>query len=110
MQPACSPRDGAWGDELKKTQPPSEKGLIAMSDWTRIGDNDVAGFGKHTFRFEAAEGYYFVVAEESDQEFVQVSHHDNLNRWPIYLKLRQAGCFKLCGMTLPMPGLLSDGS
>jgi hypothetical protein len=72
-----------------------------MSDWTRIGDNDVASFGKHTFRFEATEGYYFVVADETDQNFVQVSHHDNLDRWPIYLKLRQADCFRLCGMTLP---------
>ena len=80
-----------------------------MSDWTRIGDNDVASFGKHTFRFEAAEGYYFVAADETDQSFVQVSHHDTLHRWPIYLKHRQAHFFKLCGMTLPIPGLLSDG-
>jgi hypothetical protein len=79
-----------------------------MSGWTRIGDNDVASFGKQTFRFEAAEGYYFVVADEADQAFVQVSHHDNLYRWPIYLKFRQADCFKLCGMTHPMPRLLSD--
>ena len=51
-----------------------------MSDWTRIGDNDVASFGKHTFRFEATEGYYFVAADETDQSFVQVSHHDTLHR------------------------------
>jgi len=80
-----------------------------MSDWTRIGDNDVASFGRHTFRFEAAEGYYFVVADETEQAFVQVSHRDNLDRWRIYLKLWQAACFRLCGMTLPMPRLLIDG-
>jgi hypothetical protein len=40
---------------------------------------------------------------------VQVSHHDNLDRWPIYLRFRQADVFRLCGMTHPMPGLLSDG-
>ena len=33
------------------------EGLVAMvSDWTRISDNDVASFGKHTCRFETAEG------------------------------------------------------
>jgi len=60
------------------------KDWLRWSDWTRIGDNDVASFGKHTFRFEAAEGYYFVVADETDQYFVQVSHHNDLGSWPIY--------------------------
>jgi hypothetical protein len=65
-------------------------------DWARIGAKDVASFGKQTFRFEAAKGCYFVVADETDQDFVQVSHHDNLGRWPIYLRVRpgilSAGC------------------
>jgi hypothetical protein len=69
-----------------------------MSGWTRIGDDDVASFGKHIFRFEAAEGYYFIVADERDQAFVQVSHRDYAGRWTIELKLRQADRFKLCGM------------
>ncbi len=79
-----------------------------MSGWMRIGDDEFAKFGKKKVRIEAAGEYYFIFVDERDQTSVQVSY-DNLEvYWRIELKLKKGGDFKLCGISRPLPGILSD--
>lgn len=80
-----------------------------MSNWTRIGDNEVAAFGCQVFEFESPEGPYFIAVDEKDQDTIAIRHRAYVWTWPIYLKHSETSSFKLSGIAALAAPILVEG-
>lgn len=79
-----------------------------MGAWRRIGDDDVARYGRRSLAFASPKGAYRVEVDEEHQGHIRVHHAGREMRWTIEVKEVCGGRFRLSGMTFGAKALLSD--
>lgn len=79
-----------------------------MDDWKRIGDDEIARFGKRKFEFSWSGGKYSIAIDQSEQNFIEVAFLKEKEQWNLETKYTKDGHFKLCGMAYSVPEILED--
>ena len=75
---------------------------MKMKHWDRVGDDQVAHFGTHSFLFRSPVGTYVISVNEEQQDFIEVRQGDEVEYWPIERKEHCGLKFKLSGVAWPM--------
>ena len=77
-----------------------------MTDWLRIGDDEIAQYGEHSWVFRFPNGTYRLTVSEDEQDDILVQLLDKKEYWPVNRKEKSGSVFKLSGMADWVPEIL----
>ena len=79
-----------------------------MDNWVRIGDDEIAPFGKRLCHFAFPQGCYSILVDQADQDYLDVVYQEKTERWHIDLKHQKGNEFRLSGMADWIPELMDN--
>ena len=74
----------------------------------RIGDDEVAKFGRQALRFQHNDVSYTIILDQSEQDIVLVEHDGKSEDWTVWLKEYNGEHFKLSGQADWVPEILDE--
>ncbi|MCP4360633.1 MAG: hypothetical protein GY796_21710, partial [Chloroflexi bacterium] len=79
-----------------------------MEKWIRIGDDEIAQFGNHSWQFSFPDGTYTITASQSEQDKISVGYYGKTEDWPIQRKEQSGTLFKISGLADWTPEILES--
>ena len=70
-----------------------------MEEWTRIGDHELAEFGRRSITFRYENGSYRVDVDDKNLNQIFVSYDGQQLSWHVFVKQINNDVFRLQGMT-----------